>query len=249
MTEVPHPGRDHGDAGLVGGRDHLGVAHRAARLDDGGGAGLDDLLDPVLEREEGVGADRRSPSRRAPPSSRRSSPTRPGSSGRRRWRRSGRPSRTRWRSTSRASRPSRRRAGPSTPARVGARFVITLQSSRRTRPRSRSMTSRPPGIERSSRASSGAALPGGARPRRGAAPRGGAGSSSPRARRGRRRRRTGAMTHSRKRLGQLERRRVVHGPVQRDDAAEGRDRVAGARAGEGLGDGRRRGPRRTACCA
>ena len=39
---------------------------------------------------------------------------------------------------------------------VGARFVITLQSSRRTEPRSRSITRRPPGIERSSRRSSGA---------------------------------------------------------------------------------------------
>ena len=40
MAEVAHTGEDHGDPGLVGGGDHLGVAHRAARLDHRADAGL-----------------------------------------------------------------------------------------------------------------------------------------------------------------------------------------------------------------
>ena len=39
MPEVAHAGEDHRQAVLVGGRDHLLVAHRAARLDDRDGAG------------------------------------------------------------------------------------------------------------------------------------------------------------------------------------------------------------------
>ena len=41
MPEMPHAGEHHGDAVLVGGRDHLVVAHRAAGLDHRGGAGFD----------------------------------------------------------------------------------------------------------------------------------------------------------------------------------------------------------------
>ena len=43
----------------VGRRDHLLVAHRAARLDDGGGAGLGRRQQPVGEGEEGVRGDDR----------------------------------------------------------------------------------------------------------------------------------------------------------------------------------------------
>jgi hypothetical protein len=38
MPEVPHPREHHGQAGRVGGRDHLIVAQRASRLDHGGRA-------------------------------------------------------------------------------------------------------------------------------------------------------------------------------------------------------------------
>jgi len=41
MPEMPHARKDHGDAMLVGGGDNFLVAHGAARLDDGGSAGLD----------------------------------------------------------------------------------------------------------------------------------------------------------------------------------------------------------------
>ena len=40
MPEVATSGEDHGDAGLVGSRDHLLVAHRAAGLNDRRGAGF-----------------------------------------------------------------------------------------------------------------------------------------------------------------------------------------------------------------
>src|SRR5690606_23731840 len=52
VAEVTHAGEHHGDAVLVGRGDHLGVAHRAARLDHrldaGGGGGVN----AVAEREE-----------------------------------------------------------------------------------------------------------------------------------------------------------------------------------------------------
>ena len=38
MAEVADAGEDHRDAALVGGRDHFGIAHAAARLDDRHGA-------------------------------------------------------------------------------------------------------------------------------------------------------------------------------------------------------------------
>ena len=34
MSEVAHPGKDHRHAVLIGSRDHLFIANRAARLDD-----------------------------------------------------------------------------------------------------------------------------------------------------------------------------------------------------------------------
>jgi len=39
MPEMAHAGEDHGDAGGIGGGDDFLVTDRAARLDDGGGAG------------------------------------------------------------------------------------------------------------------------------------------------------------------------------------------------------------------
>ena len=59
VPEVAHAGEDHGQAGFVGGRDHLVVAHRAAGLDDRGGAGFGRGQQPVGEGEEGVRGDDR----------------------------------------------------------------------------------------------------------------------------------------------------------------------------------------------
>ena len=59
MPEVADAGEDHGEAGFVGGRDDLVVAHRAAGLDDGGGAGFGGGQQAVGEGEEGVGGDDR----------------------------------------------------------------------------------------------------------------------------------------------------------------------------------------------
>ena len=41
MPEMPHAGEHHGDAVIVGGLDDFIVTYRTARLDHGGGAGLD----------------------------------------------------------------------------------------------------------------------------------------------------------------------------------------------------------------
>src|SRR5215475_14355921 len=59
VPEVPRAGEHHGDAVVVGGLDHLVVAHRAARLDHRGGAGLDSHQEAVREWEEGIGGDHR----------------------------------------------------------------------------------------------------------------------------------------------------------------------------------------------
>ena len=59
MPEMPDAGEHHGDAVLVGGGDHLVVAHRAARLDDRRRAGLDRRQQPVGEGEERVRRDHR----------------------------------------------------------------------------------------------------------------------------------------------------------------------------------------------
>src|SRR3954468_3995000 len=54
VAEVPHAGEHHGDAALVRGRDHFGVAHAAAGLDYGGGARFGQGIEPVAKREECV---------------------------------------------------------------------------------------------------------------------------------------------------------------------------------------------------
>ena len=54
MPEVAHAREHHGESRLVGGRDHLGVAHRPSRLDHRGGAGRGDRLQSVREGEEGI---------------------------------------------------------------------------------------------------------------------------------------------------------------------------------------------------
>ena len=64
VPEMAHAGEHHGDAGLVGGRDHLVVAHRAARLDHRRRAGLDRGQQPVGEGKERVGGDDRAPGQR-----------------------------------------------------------------------------------------------------------------------------------------------------------------------------------------
>ena len=158
MPEMPHPGEHHRRARCVGGGDHLGVAHRSARLDDRGRAGFDGRNKAVGEREEGVGGDDRasgarlgaSPRSRPPPRpcARRGAPNRPATSARRRRQRSRRPWRRRWRSTSRAWRPSRRTSGPPFRLGVGARLVTTLSAPSSSAPLSRSWTRRPPATDR-----------------------------------------------------------------------------------------------------
>ena len=57
MAEVTRAGEDHCEVVRVGGGDDLVVAHRAAGLDDRGGAGFDRGEQAVGEGEEGVGGD------------------------------------------------------------------------------------------------------------------------------------------------------------------------------------------------
>src|SRR5688500_3222112 len=59
MPEVAYAGKQHGDAARVGGGDDLVVAHAAAGLDDGRGAGIGERVEAVAKREEGVGGDHR----------------------------------------------------------------------------------------------------------------------------------------------------------------------------------------------
>jgi hypothetical protein len=54
VPEVPASGERHRRPGLIAGGDHLGVAHRAAGLNQRRHARLDRHLRPVWEREEGV---------------------------------------------------------------------------------------------------------------------------------------------------------------------------------------------------
>src|SRR5439155_24602135 len=54
VPEMPDAREHHGDAVLVGGLDHLVVAHGAARLDHRGGAGLDTGEHAVGKREERI---------------------------------------------------------------------------------------------------------------------------------------------------------------------------------------------------
>ena len=84
---MPPPGKDHRQPVLVGGGDDFGVPHRAAGLDDGGGAGGRDGVEAVAEREERVRRGDRSrerAARRPAPSSPRRSRHPRGSSGPRR---------------------------------------------------------------------------------------------------------------------------------------------------------------------
>ena len=55
MAKVANAGEDHSYAVFVGGRDHLFVAHRTARLYHGRNPGLGRGVDTVAERVEGRG--------------------------------------------------------------------------------------------------------------------------------------------------------------------------------------------------
>ncbi len=59
MPEVANAGKDHREALLIGGGDHLRVAERPARLDHGGRAGFRRGEEPVGEGKERVGCDDR----------------------------------------------------------------------------------------------------------------------------------------------------------------------------------------------
>ena len=54
MAEVTFTGKDHGDATFIGRCDHFFVANRSARLDNSGCTSIDDDIQTVSEREEGV---------------------------------------------------------------------------------------------------------------------------------------------------------------------------------------------------
>ena len=57
VTEVAHPGKHHRHATLVGSSNHLIVAHRAARLDDAGGTGIDHHVQTIAKRKERIACD------------------------------------------------------------------------------------------------------------------------------------------------------------------------------------------------
>ena len=59
MPEMAHAGEDHGKASLIGGGNHLVIAHGAARLDHGGGTRLRDHVQSIGKREEGIGCGNR----------------------------------------------------------------------------------------------------------------------------------------------------------------------------------------------
>src|SRR5439155_21422892 len=67
VPEVAHAGEDHRGAAGVGGADDLLVARAATRLDDGGGARLERLLEAIGEREEGTAAHHRGAERDTAP--------------------------------------------------------------------------------------------------------------------------------------------------------------------------------------
>ena len=54
MPEVPPSGEHHREPVLIGGGDHLGVAYRTARLDDGGRAGGRDRFESIAKWKERV---------------------------------------------------------------------------------------------------------------------------------------------------------------------------------------------------
>src|ERR1700739_4717620 len=65
MSEVPHAGEHHRDAVLIGRGNHLRVVHAAARLDHAARACLDDRIERIPEREEGIGRGARAGEREA----------------------------------------------------------------------------------------------------------------------------------------------------------------------------------------
>ena len=58
MPEMAHPGEDHREASLIRCSDHLGVAHRSARLDHRRRARFGGGQQAIGEREERVGGNR-----------------------------------------------------------------------------------------------------------------------------------------------------------------------------------------------
>lgn len=55
MPEMSNPGENHGHAQAVGGFNHLLIAYRASRLNDGGCPCPGDFLDAIRKGEEGIG--------------------------------------------------------------------------------------------------------------------------------------------------------------------------------------------------
>ena len=58
MTEVPHAGRHHHHATLVGGGNDFTIAHATARLDNATGAHIDHHIEAIAEGKEGVAGHR-----------------------------------------------------------------------------------------------------------------------------------------------------------------------------------------------
>ena len=54
VTEVAHPGEDHGNARFVGSINHFLVAHGTTRLNNGGNARSGGGINAITEGEEGI---------------------------------------------------------------------------------------------------------------------------------------------------------------------------------------------------
>src|ERR1700730_10588480 len=65
VPEVAHTGKNHSHAELVGGSDHVSIANRASRLNNGSRTGFCRFFHAIREREEGVGRNRASGKRKA----------------------------------------------------------------------------------------------------------------------------------------------------------------------------------------
>ena len=118
VPEVADPREQHRHTRRLGGRDHVRVAHRAARLHERRDAGVRARQQAVWEWEERVRcAGGTAHPLSVPPSRQRAARCRPGSSAPRPHRRECRPAPRRSRSTSRGGRAARRGRDPATPAR------------------------------------------------------------------------------------------------------------------------------------
>ena len=59
MSEMPNPGKDHGQPPLVGSRNKLIIAHGAPWLNNGCGPGIGHDIKPIPKGEKGIGGQHR----------------------------------------------------------------------------------------------------------------------------------------------------------------------------------------------